>query len=289
MNKPLLAVLIAVALTFSGRSAGAGPMPCPDGKTYADYAALGANGCLLGDKVFSNFVLNLGPNTGTGTTPKSNQIVVTPLSPANNPGLRFTGTPPFHAPPLPGPPTFFSYRFGYNVRVQAGGLPIGDVSLAMAAPTVAADGSVTIQELLCLGGVFESKGICAGNKPMAQLNAFDMPAGTQLTDSITFTQPYRLIGTQTLLIADAGLAGSASVASFTQQFSRIGRTGAGAKIVDIAWVRYRVSCHAWPPRRFASVLSNAISVSNHHVPSAIVSCRRGFPRYDNQLVRRQQR
>ena len=217
MRKLLL--LLFVGLSVFNSRAIAGPMACPDGKTYADYAAFGVMGCLLGDKVFSNFSLRLGPNTGAATTPKANQIAVTPINTAANPGFRFTGNPAFHSPPPPGPPAFFSYRFEYDVRVQAGGQPITDASLMMPMPTVAADGSLTIQELICLGGPFESKGICANGNPMATLNVFDTPVGVQLMDSVTFSRPYRVVAAQTLIIADAGSKGSASVDSFTEQFS----------------------------------------------------------------------
>ncbi|HET6182813.1 MAG TPA: hypothetical protein VFA03_04390 [Acetobacteraceae bacterium] len=213
-----LAIALAVALALLSGRAFALPA-CPDGQPYATYMAIGAGGCLLNDKAFSNFTLALGPNSGAATTPKANQITVMPITTAGNPGFRFTGNPPFHAPALPGPPTFFSYRFGYDVRVQAAGQPITDASLTMLAPTLAADGSVSIAEDICLGAVFESKGVCAHNAPMRTLNVFDTPQGVQLTASLTFSQPYRLVATQTLLIASAGLAGSASVDSFTEQFS----------------------------------------------------------------------
>jgi hypothetical protein len=215
MSKTLfLALACVLALCTVAR---ADPVPpCPANKTYADYMALGVGGCLLGDKVFSNFGLRLGPNTGAATTPKANQIAVAALNAAGNPGFTFTGTPPFHSP---APPSFFSYRFTYDVRVQAGGMAIDDASLSMPAPTLAADGSLTINEMICLGAVFESKGICANNAPSVDLKVFDTPTGVKLSDSVTFMHPYRLIGTETLLIAEAGLKGSASVASFTQQFS----------------------------------------------------------------------
>ena len=215
MNKTILALLGSFALSTAAHAA---PIqPCPGGKTYADYITL--TSCLLGDKAFSNFDLRLGPNTGAATIPKANQITVTPLTPALNPGLRFTGNPPFQSPPPPGPPSFYSYRFIYNVRVQAGGASITDASLAMAMPTVTADGSVTINELICLGAVFESKGVCAGGAPMVTLSVFDTPMGVTLSDTTNFAQPYRLIGTETLLTADVGTKGSVSVDSFTEQFS----------------------------------------------------------------------
>ncbi len=43
--------------------------------------------------------------------------------------------------------------------------------------------------------------------------------GVQLMASTTFATSYRLIGTETLLIASLGTRGSASVNSFTEQFS----------------------------------------------------------------------
>ena len=214
MRKTLLAVLCCVSVAATARAA---PIAaCPGGKTYADYIALQA--CLLGDKAFSNFDLRLGPNTGAVTTPKAKQIAVAPIAAPMNPGLQFAGTPPFHSPPPPGPPAFFSYRFLYDARVQAGGFSITDASLTMPAPVVTADGSLTITELICLGAVFESKGICANSAPMVSLNVFDTPTGAQLMDSTNFA-PQRLVGTETLLLADLGTKGSASVASFTEQFS----------------------------------------------------------------------
>lgn len=215
MNRTILILL--GSLVFSTVAHAVPIQPCPNGKTYADYIAVAS--CLLGDKAFSNFELRLGPNTGAATIPKANQITVTPLNPALNPGLRFIGNPPFQSPPPPGPPNFYSYRFIYNVRVQAGGASITDASLTMANPTVTADGSVTITELICLGAVFESKGVCAGGAPQVTLSVFDMPSDVKLTDSLNFTHPYRLIGTETLLIADLGTKGSASLDSFTEQFS----------------------------------------------------------------------
>lgn len=215
MRKTLLALFWCLSLATAVRAA---PIAaCPSDKTYADYVSL--KSCLLGDKAFSGFELRLGPNTGAATTPKANQIAVTPLNPVLNPGFTFTGTPPFHSPPPPGPPDFFSYRFLYDVRVQAGGAPITDASLAMSMPTVTADGSLTINELICLGAVFESKGICANGAPPTELKVFDTPMGVQLMASTTFAKPYRLIGTETLLIASLGTKGSASLDSFTQQFS----------------------------------------------------------------------
>jgi hypothetical protein len=89
----------------------------------------------------------------------------------------------------------------------------------MSMPTVTADGSFTINELICLGAVFESKGICANGVAPTELSVFDTPMGVQLTTSTTFAMPYRLVDTQTLLVADAGSKGSASVDSFTEQFS----------------------------------------------------------------------
>lgn len=137
-----------------------------------------------------------------------------------DPGLQFTGTPSFHAPLPPGPPNFFSYRLRYDVRVQTGGLSITDASLTMPAPILTADGSLTITELICLGAVFESKGICANSAPMVTLNTFDTPTGAQLMATTTFA-PQRLVGTETLLIADLGTKGWASLGSFTEQYSEL--------------------------------------------------------------------
>ncbi len=62
-------------------------------------------------------------------------------------------------------------------------------------------------------------GICANSAPMAQLTVFDTRMSVQLMASTNFAMRHRLIGTETLLIASLGTEGSASVDSFTGQFS----------------------------------------------------------------------
>src|SRR5271165_2080736 len=104
----ILAIFAAVGVVMTAGAAGAAPM-CQAGGTLADYIGLGAGGCVLGDKVFSNFSLALGPNAGTTTVPTAAQIMVTPLNEPFNPGFTFTGKPPFASPAMAAP-FFFSWR-----------------------------------------------------------------------------------------------------------------------------------------------------------------------------------
>src|SRR5262249_42719621 len=152
-------LLAAIAFLLLGGTARAVPTPaCPEGKKLSDYIALGAGGCLLGDKVFSNFALKLGPNTGADTAPKADQISVTPLDVARDPGFPFTGDPEFQSSAT----GFFSYRLAFTVKVQADGAPIKDASAEFSVPTLAADGSVDATETICLGDLATGDATCPG-------------------------------------------------------------------------------------------------------------------------------
>ncbi len=81
-----LPAVLAFAFSFT---ASAAPITCATGN-LADYAALGSDGCIVGDKLFNNFVF-FGNSSGTGVTPVDTDVTVSPLvSPSNNPGLYFS-------------------------------------------------------------------------------------------------------------------------------------------------------------------------------------------------------
>src|ERR1043165_2703155 len=166
----MLRVLLAVLSVMLLATAAAAAPLCPEGKHYSDYVALGAGGCVLGDKLFANFQLLLGPNDGAATTPKADQIGVAPLNQPRNPGFSFSGNPDFASPPADSALGFFSWRFRFTVAVQPGGGKIEDASIDYIDPTAEGNASSSAQELLCLGGKFVSKGICADGIAQTELN-----------------------------------------------------------------------------------------------------------------------
>lgn len=203
--------------------------PCGAG-TLADYINLGAGGCTVDDKLFSNFQLALGPNDGRATVPKADQIAIATINEPLNPGLRFTGNPPFQSPPAPSPPNpfFFSWRISFTVTVEGNKL-IHDASLEFADPTASGNANSAINELLCLGGRFQSKGICANGISQASLDVRDnvSPLPNQTFDSKEFGNTYQVVDTQTLIRVDQGTPdnpGSAQFSSLTEQFSEVPET-----------------------------------------------------------------
>jgi hypothetical protein len=220
--------MAVVFLALTGAALGSAPafaVPlCQGDQTLQDYIDLGAGGCELGDKVFSNFALALGPNDGAATVPKANQISVTPLDDPLNPGFTFTGDPPFQSPPG-ATPFFFSWRLSFTVAVQPDGQAIEDASLDYDGATATGNANSTANELLCLGGLFQSKGLCADGIPQASLDLRDNTnQANQAFDSVTFDNTYDLVDTQTLIVVEQGTPddpGAASFTSLTEQFSEV--------------------------------------------------------------------
>jgi hypothetical protein len=88
MTSTVLVVILTVGLAAPAFSDSIDP--CPASGTVADYEGF-ANGCFIGDKVFSNFKYKSNPGTFTVA---DTAVEVTPIS-GPNIGLRFTG--PFDA------------------------------------------------------------------------------------------------------------------------------------------------------------------------------------------------
>jgi hypothetical protein len=108
------------------------PTRCANG-TLQQYIDLGRNGCLIDDKVFSGFSYFAG-----NPTPNANQILLTPITTAFDPGFAFTANPGWRNIP--------SSAIGFNVTVQPNGNPFADASLAL----LVFAGSTLVTERICL-------------------------------------------------------------------------------------------------------------------------------------------
>src|ERR1700757_2498920 len=73
-----LSVLLAICLAVFVSAASAAPL-CIAGGTMASYEALGAGGCVIGDKLFSNFVYG-STGHGTGVAVADNAVFLTPVN-----------------------------------------------------------------------------------------------------------------------------------------------------------------------------------------------------------------
>ncbi len=73
-----LSVLLAISLAVFVSAASAAPL-CVAGGTMASYEALGAGGCVIGDKLFSNFVYG-STGHGTGVAVADTAVFLTPVN-----------------------------------------------------------------------------------------------------------------------------------------------------------------------------------------------------------------
>src|SRR5260370_17713210 len=99
-----LSVLLVITVAAFVSAASAAPL-CVAGGTMASYEVLGAGGCVIGDKLFSNFVYG-STGHGNGVAVADTAVFLTPvniggLNPV--PGIVFSGAP--RAAPPPPPPT----------------------------------------------------------------------------------------------------------------------------------------------------------------------------------------
>src|SRR5271169_4216814 len=86
-----LSVLLAICLAVFVSTATAAPL-CSAGGTMASYEALGAGGCVIGDKLFSNFIYG-STAQGAGVAVPDTQVFLTPVvaDPYNpGPGIIFS-------------------------------------------------------------------------------------------------------------------------------------------------------------------------------------------------------
>src|SRR5258708_8332607 len=99
-----LSVLLAICLAVFVSAASAAPL-CVAGGTMASYEALGAGGCVIGDKLFSNFVYG-STRPGTGVAVGGKPGFLTPVNaggPHPRPSLLLPPSPSLVPPPAPPP------------------------------------------------------------------------------------------------------------------------------------------------------------------------------------------
>jgi hypothetical protein len=220
MRKTLYAAVLILALS-SGAIA---LTPCSTG-TLAFYQANYTDpttGCQIDDKVFYGFQSTLTPG-GTATT-GSVGITVDPISTAFNPGLSFT---------LSGfsvtSNQSLDLKLGFNVQVLPGGALIEDASLGIAGAAFTGTGLVSIGENVCAGAAFGNVGAgtnCPAGDQNLSLNVAN-PGPPATFFDMKFTQSTTacpgglcsLVGVFKDVSVTGGSSGSASLSSFTQQFS----------------------------------------------------------------------
>jgi hypothetical protein len=174
---------------------------CAPGK-LSDYEKLGAQGCLIGDKKFSNFQYHQG-----AAGPPSDAISLTPgtTPDTDDPGLLFEAKWASASQE-----SFVSY----NVEVQPNGKPITGASLQMQFGTITGTGKVTVLTDMCPSdGTTDS---CASEK--LELKVVLSAHGPKTPEANgRFKEPQRAIRVVTPIDVASG-GGSADLDSFMAVF-----------------------------------------------------------------------
>jgi len=171
--------------------------------TMESYVALGATGCTIDDKTFSNFAYSNDVPSGG--------VSVTPVPISGNPGVTFTG-PWVLTGTSSSTPKFLFALINFEATTTSGAKSITDASL-----TVSWSGTGTfnadVYEHLCVGLSLAPN--CVSNGSLHVGNN-----GMPITDSETFT-PVSVVsvGGPGMSIEESVGDGTATIASITAQFS----------------------------------------------------------------------
>ena len=190
------ALLAITTLSF----AGAQVTDCAPGK-FSDYEKLGAIGCLIGDKKFSNFHYHQGPGG-----PSGDAIAVTPgtTPETDDPGLLFEGK-------WLSRESFVSYV----VEVQPNGKPITGASLEMQFGQITGTGKASVVAYLCpVDSVAES---CGPQKVELQV-VINANRSKKAVDQGQFHDPQKQIRVITPMEVSPGSGGTAELDSFMTVF-----------------------------------------------------------------------
>jgi len=214
MRSVLLGSVLLLASTIA--SADTSIPQCASSGTLASYIALGAGGCIIEDKVFFNFSANI-----TGNVPLStSSVFITPITTALDPGILVN--PNMLVMNTSGVGDFFQdLALHFSVRTLDLGARIKDVSLGLAGGGVLS-GATSINEFVCVGGAFANPlagtGCPVGNQ-VVNLNVANPPPILFVEQN--FASLTNFVDVFKDIAVHSGTAGSASISSFTQQFSEV--------------------------------------------------------------------
>ncbi len=200
MRNLALAFFIVLATALAGYAS-----DCQN-VTFDNYIPSGFSCGVMGS-TYSNFNYNYSSNPpGYGLPPSS--IMVDPIFDSVHPGLEFSGG--WFASTSSGIQEQDSL-FQFTVTSPS---PISELSLAISGVGFLGTGSVTVDEVVCLGAMLPE---CSGGT-VATLHVYDSSSGEELYDSINFTG-VNLIDIDKDVMVQAGTDGSAELSLVTNQFS----------------------------------------------------------------------
>jgi hypothetical protein len=251
------ALLSAGILVLASASAwGQAPPVCGTGSTagalgtLTNYIALGAGGCTISDKTFFNF--SIGPNATSVTT---DQVMIAPDPIFQDPGIQVN--PNLSVASGPGAPNVIQdLQLHFTVKTTNGSIEIHDVSLDSTGGFTFG-GTTSINELVCVGGLFATPGAgtgCASGDQVVSLSVSNPPpvfhadqifGGGGFPNLVNIVDVFKDIEVQSNPGRNPN-GGSASLSSFSQHFSEVPEPMAlvlfGSCLAFLApWLRRRAS------------------------------------------------
>jgi len=208
-----LTILLGIFGVVLAGTSSAAPL-CTFG-TIASYEALGAGGCVIGDKVFSNFVY-ASTSGGTGVAVADTAVFVTPVVPVGpnlyspGPGLIFSSAGWFVPSASTTSPSFVDSSFSFTVTVMnSAAALLEDGTLILSSYAVSGTGLADITETI--------------NPASIQLQ---VDSAGPFTDHKSFTPTTSVNVLKDLLVAvprdrTGNGAGTAQIFSFEEDFSQV--------------------------------------------------------------------
>ena len=203
MIKQLVTLLSLAALAVGVGSTQADAALCTPGLASA-YEALGAAGCQIGDKTFSEFNF-------TSTEVLDSQIIITPganILTAGDLGFRLTIN---GLVALNGPNDSTDLLLKYHVAVDDPNFLISDAHLAFTGGATGPGGLAVVNETLC-----------PPNSPCLNtiLTVFDSPTATQVSDSAFFPGVAELDISKDMLVWASGVGDFSTISGVDQTFTQ---------------------------------------------------------------------
>jgi hypothetical protein len=235
-----LSVLLATVLVAFANIASTAPLCTSLGNsdhvaTMADYVAQSSVGCIIGDKLFSNF-LYIGTAFGTGVVAPDTQVYLTPVgADTYNPGIVFSSNGWVVPGAAPGVNSYVDATIGFTVTVLNGGHLIEDASMTLSSFATAGTARANIGETVTPGGAQGSLNLAVDSAGALVSHQYFTP-----TDTVTVLKDLILAAPPS-----AFGSGSAQITSFAENFSEIpepvGAVLIGSGLLALGIWRRRVS------------------------------------------------
>jgi hypothetical protein len=203
-----LSVLLVISLAVFVSAASAAPL-CVAGGTMATYEALGAGGCVIGDKLFSNFVYG-STGHGNGVAVADTAVFLTPVNIGGlnpGPGIVFSSSGWVVPSASPTTNSFVDSSIAFTVTVVGSPLLITGGTLTLSSYSTSGTGIADITETINPSGTQLQ---VDGNGPFVSTKTFAPTSTVSVLKDLLVTVP--ILGTSN--------GGFAQINSFEEDFNQ---------------------------------------------------------------------